>query len=177
MNLLMGIVEIIASFFSSSSALLADSLDFFVDGVNYFSSLFILGKNTKIHEQVGKIKGYLMLLLGIGILIWASFKYINGWIPKGEVMTTIGFLALIVNLLSTWLLQKFQNNSLDLRAVWLCTRNDALGNILIIIAGYLTLYLASPIPDIVVSIFMGVLISQSGLSIVQGRGGHSHIHH
>ncbi len=58
----------------------------------------------------------------------------NGWIPKGEVMTAIGFLALVVNLLSTWLLQKFQNNSLDLRAVWLCTRNDALGNILIIIA-------------------------------------------
>jgi Co/Zn/Cd efflux system component len=176
-NILMGIVEIIASFFSSSSALLADSLDFFVDGVNYFSSLFILKKSTKIHEQVGKIKGYLMLFLGTGILVWASFKYLNGWIPKGEVMTAIGFLALIVNLLSTWLLQKFQNNSLDLRAVWLCTRNDALGNILIIIAGHLTLYFASPMPDIVVSIFMGVLILQSGLSIVQGREGNSHIHH
>lgn len=56
MNILMGIVEIIASFFSSSSALFADSLDFFVDGVNYFSSLFILKKSRKIHEQVGKVK-------------------------------------------------------------------------------------------------------------------------
>lgn len=134
MNLLMGVVEIIASFFSSSSALLADSLDFFVDGVNYFSSLFILKKSKKIHEKVGKIKGHLMIFLGLGILLWASLKYMNGWIPKGEVMTVIGFFALLTNLLSTWLLQKFQNNSLDLRAVWLCTRNDALGNILVIIA-------------------------------------------
>ncbi len=177
MNILMGIVEIIASFFSSSSALFADSLDFFVDGVNYFSSLFILKKSRKIHEQVGKVKWYLMIFLGAGVLIWAVSKYIHGWVPRGEIMTTIWFLALVVNLVSTWLLQKFQNNSLDLRAVWLCTRNDALGNILIIIAGYLTFYFSSSIPDILVSIFMGVLIFRSGLSIVQGRGGHSHVHH
>ncbi len=177
LNLLMGIIEIIASFFSSSSALFADSLDFFVDGVNYFSSLFILKKSTKTHEKVGKIKWYLMMLLGIGILVWASFKYVNGWIPKGEVMTVIGFLALVVNLLSTWLLQKFQNNSLDLLAVWLCTRNDALGNILIIIAGHLTLYFASPIPDMIVSIFMGILILKSGISIVRaGYEWHHHFH-
>jgi Co/Zn/Cd efflux system component len=177
LNIFMGIVEIIASFFSSSSALLADSLDFFVDGANYFSSLFILEKSKQTHETVGKVKWYLMILLGVGVLIWAIFKYINGWVPRGDVMTTIWFLALVVNLLSTWLLQKFQNNSLDLRAVWLCTRNDALGNILIIIAGYLTLYFVSPIPDILVSIFMGVLIFRSGLSIVRGQEGHGHAHH
>jgi Co/Zn/Cd efflux system component len=178
MNLTMGFVELIASFLSSSSALLADSLDFFVDGVNYFSSLFILKKSKQTHETVGKIKGYLMLLLGIGVLVWAGFKYINGWIPRGEVMTAIGFLALIINLLSTWLLQKFQNNSLDLRAVWLCTRNDALGNILIILAGYATVYFWSVLPDIFVSIFMGILIVKSGFDIVKGREAkHNHTHH
>ncbi len=178
MNLMMGFVEIIASFFSSSSSLFADSLDFFVDGMNYFSSLFILKKSKKTHEQVGKVKGYIMILFGFGILIWATSKYINGWVPRGEIMTTIGFLALAVNLISTWLLQKFQNNSLDLRAVWLCTRNDALGNILIIIAGYLTLYFVSAVPDILVSLFMGVLIFKSWFSIIQdGNQNHNHIHH
>lgn len=177
MNLVMGLVEIIASFFSSSSALFADSLDFFVDGVNYFSSLFILRKSKKTHEQVGKVKGYLMILFGFGILLWASFKYVNGWVPRGEIMTTIGFLALIVNILSTWLLQRFQNTSLDLRAVWLCTRNDALWNILIIIAGYLTLYFSSSIPDILVSLFMGIVIVKSGLSIIRvGDKWHNHSH-
>jgi Co/Zn/Cd efflux system component len=136
-----------------------------------------LKKSKQTHETVGKIKWYLTILLGGGILIWAVFKYVNGWVPRGEIMTTIWFLALVVNLVSTWLLQKFQNNSLDLRAVWLCTRNDALGNILIIIAGYLTLYFDSPIPDILVSLFMGVLILQSGTSIIQGQDGISHTHH
>ncbi len=176
LNLIMGFVEIVASLFSSSSALFADSLDFFVDGVNYFSSLAILKKSKNTHEKVWKIKGYLMALFWVGILAWAGWKYMNGWIPKGEVMTAIGFLALVVNLLSTWLLQKFQNNSLDLRAVWLCTRNDALGNILIIIAWYATLYFSSPIPDILVSVFMGVVIFRSGILIVRGWE-MKHTHH
>jgi Co/Zn/Cd efflux system component len=178
LNFMMGFVEIVASFFSSSSALFADSLDFFVDGANYFSSFFILKKSKRTHQNVWKIKGYLMIVLGTGVLVWACWKYMNGWIPDGEVMTAIGFLALVVNLLSTWLLQKFQNNSLDLRAVWLCTRNDAIGNILIIIAGYWTLRFASPIPDILVSLFMGVLIFRSGVSIVRGgHDAHDHAHH
>lgn len=69
-------------------------------------------------------------------------------------MTIVGVFALTVNLFSAWLLQKFQNNSLDLRAVWLCTRNDAIGNILIIVAGYCTIAFNSIYPDILVSIFI-----------------------
>jgi len=89
-------------------------------------------------------------------------------------MSTVGILALLVNLLSTWLLQKFQNNSLDLRAVWLCTKNDAIGNVLIILAGYLTLSFHSIYPDIIVSMFIGYLVLRSGISIV--RSGHDDCH-
>lgn len=177
LNTIMWCVEIVASFFSGSTALLADSLDFFSDGVNYFSSLFALGKGKKTHDTLGKIKGYYMLVMGIVILIWSIFKLFYGWIPHGETMTVIGFFALAVNLLSTFLLIKFQNRSLDLQAVWLCTRNDALGNILIIIAWYATVYFNSAIPDIAVSLFMSVLIIQSGFSIIQkwaDHHGHQH---
>lgn len=166
-NLLMGFVEIIASFYSLSSSLFADSLDFFVDGINYFSSLIILKKSKEIHERAGFLKGYIMILFGLGIFVWSVFKYLHGWVPRGEIMTNISLLALIVNLFSTWILQKFQNDSLDLRAVWLCTRNDALGNMLIMIAGYLTLYFSSPFPDIFVSLFMGIVIVRSGFDIIK----------
>lgn len=165
-----------ASFFSGSTALLADSLDFFSDGVNYFSSLFALKKGKKTHDTLGKIKGYYMLIMGLVILIWSIFKYFYGWLPHGETMSLIGFFALVVNLVSTFLLIKFQNRSLDLQAVWLCTRNDALGNILIIIAGYATVYFSSALPDIAVSLFMGVLIFKSGLSIIQTGENHEHQH-
>lgn len=120
----------------------------------------------------------MMIILGAAILLWAVFKYIHGWVPRGEVMTTISIFALLANLFSTWILQAFQNDSLDLRAVWLCTRNDALGNILIMIAGYLTLYFSSPLPDIIVSLFMGILIVKSGFEIVVSpEKQHTHSHH
>lgn len=176
LNILMWCAEIVTSFFSGSTALLADSLDFFSDGVNYFSSLFALKKGKKTHDTLGKIKGYYMLIMGLVILIWSIFKYFYGWVPHGETMSLIGFFALVVNLVSTFLLIKFQNRSLDLQAVWLCTRNDALGNILIIIAGYATVYFSSALPDIAVSLFMGVLIFKSGLSIIQTGENHEHQH-
>jgi Co/Zn/Cd efflux system component len=166
----------VASFFSGSTALLADSLDFFSDGVNYFSSLFALKKGKKTHDKLGKIKGYYMFIMGIIILVWSVFKYFYGWIPHGGTMSVIGFFALTVNLLSSFLLVKFQNRSLDLQAVWLCTRNDALGNILIIIAGYATVYFSSALPDIAVSLFMGILILKSGLLIIQKGEDHGHQH-
>ena len=94
-------------------------------------------------------------------------------------MTVIGFLALIVNIVSTVLLSKYQDNSLDIRAVWLCTRNDAINNILIIIAGFLTILFSSIYPDIIVSIWMGGIAIWSGASILRDGNhhhGHNHSH-
>lgn len=169
MNLCMGIVELWSWVVSGSSSLIADSLDFFIDGVNYFSSFVILKKSKKIHTRIGKIKGFLMLLFGIGILVFTGVKWMQTYVPRGEIMSTVGFLALFVNLFSTGILQKFQNENLDLRAVWLCTRNDVIWNILIIVAGYLTVYFESTIPDMFVSVFMGFLICKSGVSILQNK--------
>jgi Co/Zn/Cd efflux system component len=94
-------------------------------------------------------------------------------------MTIIGVFALIVNIVSTILLSKYQDNSLDIRAVWLCTRNDAINNILIIIAGFLTIIFPSIYPDIIVSIWMGGIALWSGVSIIRDGGshhGHNHSH-
>ena len=84
-----------------------------------------------------------MIITGIIIFLWIIYKYSIGWIPHGETMTIIGFFALMVNIVSTIILAKYQDNSLDIRAVWLCTRNDAINNILIIIAGFLTIMFSS----------------------------------
>mgnify|MGYP000998628135 FL=1 len=87
-------------------------------------------------------------------------------------MTIIGVFALLVNIVSTILLSKYQDNSLDIRAVWLCTRNDAINNILIIIAGFLTIIFSSIYPDIIVSIWMGGIALWSGVSIIRDGGSH-----
>lgn len=118
-----------------------------------------------------------MILMAVAIFIVVVYKFFYGWVPSGEVMTLVWVWALFVNVFSAFLLQKFQHTSLDLRAVWLCTRNDAIGNVLIIIAGYLTLEFMSPYPDIIVSVFIWFLIFKSGLSIIQNRPQvHNHTH-
>ncbi len=117
-----------------------------------------------------------MIVIGISVLVWMVWRYLQGWVPRGDIMSFIGFSALAVNLLSAFLLQKFQNVSLDLRAVWLCTRNDAIGNVLIIIAGFLTLAFSSPIPDMLASLFIGSLAIKSGFSILASGEEHNHNH-
>jgi Co/Zn/Cd efflux system component len=92
-------------------------------------------------------------------------------------MTVIGVFALVVNIVSTILLSKYQDNSLDIRAVWLCTRNDAINNILIIIAGFLTMIFSSIYPDIIVSIWMGGIALWSGLSIIRAGNCHHGCNH
>lgn len=168
----MGITEIIAGILSGSSSLILDALDFLFDAANYFSSIYALGKGEKIQTLLGKIKGWIMIVTGLVIFAWIGYKVMVGWIPHGETMTIIGFLALLVNIASTVVLAKYQDNSLDIRAVWLCTRNDAINNILIIIAGFLTIIYSSIYPDILVSVWMGGIALWSGLSIVRDGSNH-----
>ena len=95
-----------------------------------------------------------MIITGIVIFGWIGYKFSIGWIPSGYTMTVIGFVALFINILSTFILARYQNDSLDIRAVWLCTRNDAINNVLIIMAGFATIRYTSMYPDILVSIWM-----------------------
>ena len=172
----MGVIEVIMWIFSNSSSLILDSLDFLFDGTNYFSSIYVLDKSEKLKTLFGKIKWWIMILTGVAIFIWIVYKYINDWIPNGFTMSIIWFLALWVNIISTFLISKYQDESLDIQAVWLCTRNDAINNILIIIAGIITLFFVSPYPDIVVSIWMGSLAVLSWLKIVRWWNHHGHSH-
>lgn len=175
-NTTMWVIEIIMGIVSNSSSLILDALDFLFDGANYFSSIYALDKSEKLKTLFGKTKGWIMVLTGIIIFIWILYKYLNGWIPNGFAMSIIGVCALWVNIISTFLISKYQNESLDIQAVWLCTRNDALNNVLIIIAGILTVFLSSIYPDILVSIWMGSLAIFSGIKIVNGGNPHGHKH-
>ncbi|MDD2871148.1 MAG: cation transporter [Candidatus Gracilibacteria bacterium] len=168
----MGIIEIIMGVISGSSSLILDALDFLFDGTNYFSSIYALDKSEKIKIIFGKVKGYIMIITGVIIFIWLIYKYFNNSVPEGVTMSLLGFIALGVNIVSTLLLSKYQNESLDIKAVWLCTRNDAINNILVIIAGVLTTIFMSPYPDIIASIWMGGIAIWSGVSILKG-GSHS----
>lgn len=176
-NFGMWIIEIITALLSGSSSLLADALDFLFDGSNYFSSVYALNKSENLKTLFWKIKWYIMVLTGIAIFIWIAYKWKIWWIPEGSTMTIIGLMALLVNIISASILRKYQDESLDIRAVWLCTRNDAINNILVIIAGFLTLRYGSIYPDIVASTWMASMSIWGGTSILQWWKSKTCCHH
>lgn len=107
-----------------------------------------------------------MILAGLTTLGFVVYNLMTGHIPLGEKLSILGGVALFVNISCAVLLSKFRGESADLRAVWLCTRNDAIGNILVIIAGFITLYWASPIPDAIAGGIIGTLAILGGHSIL-----------
>lgn len=179
-NTSMGIIEMLSWILSGSSSLVLDALDFIFDGVNYFSSIYALNKSEKLKTIFWKVKGWIMILTGIVIFAWIIYKYISGRVPNGITMSILWVLALWVNIISTVLISKYKDESLDIQAVWLCTRNDAINNILILVAWIITLYFNSIYPDIIISFWMWVIVILSWMRIVKwgniDKHWHSHWH-
>ena len=163
-------VEIVAGLRSGSLALLADSVDFFGDAVNYGLSIWVLGMSLSRRAKAPLVKAASMGLFGIWILgsaIWHAFK---GGLPDAQTMTLIGLLALGVNLLVALLLYAYRNGDSNMRSVWLCTRNDALGNIAVVIAALGVFGTNTAWPDLIVaSIMAGLALTASVQVLRQAR--------
>jgi len=134
-NASMFLVEIIASQAGDSISLKADALDFFSDAVNYAISLFVLSSSLLVRAKASMIKAASMTAFGLFIIISAVYRAINGSAPEPHVMGIIGSLALFSNLAVAWVLFRFRSGDSNMRSVWLCTRNDAIGNLAVILAG------------------------------------------
>ncbi|MDF1720755.1 MAG: cation transporter [Minwuia sp.] len=167
----MCVVEVIAGWRSGSLALLSDSLDFAADAATYGISLAVLGASLSVRAWAAVAKGASMGLLGAWILVMAVVAAVDGGVPDAPTMSAIGFLALIANLTSVLFLLRFRNGDANLRSVWLCSRNDAIGNVAVILAGAGVFASASRWPDLAVAIVMATLFITGAISILrQARG-------
>ena len=134
LNFLMFGVELFAGWRSGSLALLADSVDFFGDAVNYGLSIWVLAMSLAARAKAALVKAASMGLFGLWILGSAIWRLFHGSLPDAQTMTVIGILAFAVNVFVAFLLYAYRNGDSNMRSVWLCTRNDALGNIAVVIA-------------------------------------------
>jgi len=154
-------VELIAGIFSSSSGLIADSLDMFADSLAYGSAFYAVGRSIRAKSYSALFNGSLQLVLG-GL---AGFDIIrrafSGVTPQGEVMVSVSALALAANVFCLLLLMKHREGELHLRATWLVTRNDVLANLGVIAAGFLVKFTGSFIPDMVVGSAIVALVLHS----------------
>lgn len=166
-NLLMFFVEITWGFLSNSTALMADSLDMFGDALIYFMSLFVVHRGIRAKARVSLLKGLIMLGLSLLILGEAIWKLIQNQIPQAEVMSIVGAIALIANVLCLVLLFKHRKDDLNMQSTWICSRNDIIANVGVIFAGIMVYVFHSNMPDVVVGFLIAAIVIKSSVGVIR----------
>ncbi len=165
LNAAMFVVELGASWTSGSVALLADSIDFFGDAGNYAISLAVLGMGLATRARAALFKAACMGAFGVFVLGRALWNLKIGTVPEPVTMGAVGFAALVVNAGVAWMLYRFRAGDANMRSVWICSRNDALGNLAVMLAALGVLGTGTAWPDLGVAAVMG-LLALSGAWIV-----------
>ena len=156
-NLAMFVVEIGAAFLSGSNALQADALDFLGDAANYAVSLGVAGLAVRWRARAALIKGSTMGAFGLWIIASAIWHSLSGMAPEPRTMGTIGLIAMIANGGVALMLYRFRTGDANMRSVWLCARNDVLGNVAVILAAVGVFGTGRRWPDTVVALVMASL--------------------
>lgn len=169
-NLAMFGVELVAGWGAGSASLLADAVDFFGDAANYAVSLFVLSMGLAARARTALLKGLTMGAYGFYVLGQAAWNGFNGVIPEAATMGVVGTLALTANLGVAGLLYAYRNGDANMRSVWLCSRNDAIGNLAILLAAVGVFGTGTAWPDLLVAGVMGILgLSAAAQVIRQAR--------
>ncbi len=166
-NASMFVLEAGAGIFSGSKALQADALDFLGDSVTYALSLFVLGMPLFWRAQAALLKGVSLGTMGLWVLVSTVYHVMVLGVPKAEVMGAVGLLALVANLTSVFILFRFRDGDANVRSVWLCSRNDAVGNLAVILAASGVWATGTAWPDLVVAAIMAGLFLWSSILIVR----------
>lgn len=166
LNAAMFVVEMTAGHLGRSQALQADALDFFGDALTYGISLAVIGASLRIRSTVALAKGLSLSLMGLWVFGSTLYRVFVLGVPEAGIMGAVGFLALLTNVASVLLLMRYQDGDANVRSVWLCSRNDAIGNVAVIIAAAGVWGTASGWPDLVVAAIMAGLFLSSSFQIV-----------
>jgi Co/Zn/Cd efflux system component len=170
-NAAMFAVELYAGAAADSHALKADALDFFGDAANYAISLLVAGMALAWRARAALLKGATLALLGLYVLGSALWAALHGSAPEAETMGIIGVLALAANVFVAVMLFRFRGGDANMRSVWICSRNDAIGNVAVVAAAAGVFGTGTAWPDLIVAAVLAVLGLSGGWQIIrQARG-------
>lgn len=165
-NAAMFAVELIAAGAADSLALLADAVDFLGDAMNYAVSLLALAAAPIWRSRVALGKGVAMGGFGLWVLGGAVWSALAGSAPEPAVMGAVGLAALVANVSVAALLYAFRDGDANMRSVWLCSRNDAIGNVAVMLAALGVFGTGSAWPDLAVAALMGVLALRAAVDVI-----------
>ncbi len=163
----MFLVEITAGALGGSQALKADALDFAGDAATYALSLAVIGASLSVRSGAALIKGASLALFALYVLATTGLRFFSGATPEASIMSGVGALALAANVASVFILLRWRDGDSNVRSVWLCSRNDAIGNIAVIAAGAAVFATGSRLPDLVVALALASLFMSSSVQIVR----------
>ena len=164
-NCLMFFVEVFAGFIADSTALKADALDFLGDTATYAITLLVIGKSLELRAKAALLKGLSLGAMALFVLGFTLYKVIVVGQPEPMTMGIIGLLAFTANMVSVLLLLKYREGDSNIKSVWLCSRNDAIGNIAVMIAGAGVFATGTVWPDIIVAFIIAGLFLHSSIKI------------
>ncbi|NQU56933.1 MAG: cation transporter [Rhodospirillales bacterium] len=170
-NATMFFVEMAGGLIGGSISLQADALDFLGDSATYLITLIVLSMSLRWRAGAALLKGASMAMFGIWVIGYSIYHVIYPGLPSASIMGGVGFLALVANVVSALLLYRHRSGDSNMRSVWLCSRNDAISNIAVIIAASGVWATHTGWPDLFVGCIMAALALSSSYQVIrQARG-------
>lgn len=158
--------EIVAGLAAGSRALQADALDFLGDAANYAISLGVAGLALRWRSRAALLKGGTILAFGLDVLASTVAAAFAGQVPHADTMGLVGTIALVANGAVALMLYRFRTGDANMRSVWICSRNDALGNLAVLLAALGVMGTGTTWPDLLVALIMAELAIWGGLQII-----------
>ncbi|MEW6639827.1 MAG: cation diffusion facilitator family transporter [Pseudomonadota bacterium] len=162
-----GVVEIVGGFLAGSQSVKADALDFIGDGVISFLGLIAVGWGLAARARAALLQGIFLGVLGAGVLIGTAYRLLVHHQPEARLMGILALVGLAVNVMAAAVLLPHRQGDANVRAVWLFSRNDAIGNVAVVIAALLVAWTQTPWPDLAVAVVIAALFLQSSFSIIR----------
>lgn len=166
-NATMFLVELAAGLVAGSMSLQADAIDFLGDAGNYALTLFVLGRTLKVRATAGLVKGVTMVAFGLFVLVQGLVHAVSGAVPHAEIMGATALAALVANATVAGMLYRYRDGDSNARSVWLCSRNDVLANVAVLLAASGVFALESRWPDLAVAAFIASLALTGGWQVVR----------
>lgn len=166
-NAVMFVIEAASGYMAHSTALMGDSLDMLGDALSYSTSLYVLSKGERQNAFAALFKGFIMLLLGGAVLGQVFFRVANPFLPVAETMGAIGTLALLGNLSCLALLWKSRADNLNMHSVWLCSRNDIIANVGVLVSALAVKLIQSKWPDLAIGLVIAAIILKSSIGVLK----------
>jgi len=166
-NAAMFAVEVIAGLAAGSAALQADALDFLADAANYAISLLVVGMAVRYRASAALAKGATMAAFGLWVIGTVVWHAVHGTLPSAFTMGSVGGAALIANVASFGLLWAYRHGDANMRSAWICTRNDVLGNLAVLVAALGVFGTGTGWPDTIVAAIMAMLALQGATLVIR----------